>query len=294
MKILNISSNDYSNASHHNANALRHIGIDCVDYCLAQHPFNYKSQSEVITRDGIKAIYRNYDVIQIFHTDEPLLLLVGSHPRIVVYHTGTRYRNEPEKYNKIFNPFVQTTITDHCEFMGLGAKNIHYLAPHIELTPTIKADTSKLIVGHYPSNAEVKGTETIRKVIEPLKGFFDVRIHEEKLNHEANLKRVAECHIYIELFKPELNGKQYGHFGVSAFEAAALGCKVITQNYHQKHYTDVYGECPFVIVDTEHDLYNAIYNMRNWSSQSLLTKYEFYRNHNITATGNRILKLING
>jgi hypothetical protein len=221
IRVLNIASNDYANMSHNNANALRSIGVYCNDYALSIHPFGYTSQSKAVSKDRIRDIVNTFDVVQIFHTC-PILLNVIQEAnfkgKIIVYHSGTRYRNESEYWNRVFNPIVHRCITDQTEFMELGAKDIEYLAPHTDLKPTDKRKEGKLIIGHYPSNALVKGTKEIREMLEPFKDDFEIRIDETILPHEENLKRIAECHIYIELFKPLLKSKPYCCFGVTSFE----------------------------------------------------------------------------
>lgn len=294
MRVLNLSSNDYANCAHNNARALRSIGVDCDDYVLNQHPFGYESQSEPINRAFIPVIVNSYDVVQIFHTCPIILdwVLRGKPNKIAVHHTGSRYREEPEYFNNLFNPLVDITFSDHCEFMELGGKNIHYLAPHVELEKVYR-NNSKLVVGHYPSNPEVKGTNEIVLMLERFKPFYDIRIDDTKVNHLENLNRVAECNIYVELFKPELNGKRYGHYGVSAFEATALGCKVVTQNFYPKVYEDAYGiETPFILANTEEDFIKYFDDAKYWHESVFETKNDFYEVHSIEATGRRIKKLL--
>lgn len=67
-RVLNIASNDYANMSHNNARALRSVGVDCFDYTLNLHPFNYEEQSELLTREELISMVNKFDVIQIFHS----------------------------------------------------------------------------------------------------------------------------------------------------------------------------------------------------------------------------------
>ena len=178
MRFLNLSSDDYANMAHNNARALRSIGIQCFDLTLNKHAFNYKTQSISTAKNTIKDVYKRFDVVQIFHSCPVIFDLVKDHPNLIVYHSGTRYRNEPEKFNELFNDNVQMSFTDQCEFMDLGAKNLHYIAPHIELEPVFKRGTGKSIIGHYPSKASVKGTKEIREMLKPFEDFFVIRIDE--------------------------------------------------------------------------------------------------------------------
>jgi len=300
-RILNISSNDYANMSHNNANALRSIGIDCKDFTLNKHVFNYAYQSTLCNRLEFANMVNDFNVIQIFHTDAPLLELVLNAKfkgKIIVYHSGSRYRENPEHWNELFNKYVYRCITDQTEFMELGAKDIAYLAPHTDSKPTEKRKEGKLIIGHYPSNPIVKGTKEIREMLRLFEYEYEIRIDETILPHEENLKRIAECHIYIELFKPELNGKPYGCFGVTAFEATALGCTVITNDLNENIYKGVYGESPFIIANTIESLRSSLMMYIEHTPFELEECFnyisaDFYDNHSITSTGQRILKLIN-
>jgi len=297
-RVLNLASNDYANMSHNNADALRSIGVYCNDYVLNKHPFGYASQSKEILKDRVKDIINTFDVVQIFHTCPVILELVLNSQfkgKIIVYHSGSRYRENPEHWNGLFNKYVYRCITDQTEFMELGAKDIEYLAPHTNLKLVEKRKEGKLIIGHYPSNPIVKGTKEIREMLEPFKDDFEIRIDETIIPHEENLKRIAECHIYVELFKPELNGKPYGCFGVTAFEATSLGCLVVTNDLNDYVYTSVYGGYPFMNPNTKEDFIKAISQIKKKLPEVNLSKefIKFNNNHSITSTGQRILKLIN-
>jgi hypothetical protein len=293
-KVLNLSSNDYANMAHNNANALRSIGVICEDLTLNSHVFGYTEESKVVDRQYIINHVNNYDVVQIFHSCPVILSLIEIAKfkgRLIVYHSGSRYRDEPFFYNNIFNPIVYRCITDQTEFMELGAKDIAYLAPHTDLKPVDKRKDGKLIIGHYPSNAIVKGTKEIREMLEPFKDDFEIRIDETIIPHDENLKRIAECHIYIELFKPELNGKPYGCFGVTAFEATALGCVVVTNDLHESVYNNIYKHQPFCIANDKLTFERFIKMFKN-CNEILDVSTTFYNNHSIEATGKRILDLI--
>lgn len=296
-KVLNLSSNDYANMAHNNANALRSIGVICEDLTLNSHVFGYTEESKVVDRQYIVNHVNNYDVVQVFHSCPVMLSLVeiaGFKGKLIVYHSGSRYRGESEWYNTVFNPIVYRCITDQTEFMSLGGKDIAYLAPHTDLKPVDKRKEGKLIVGHYPSNAIVKGTKEIREMLEPFKDDFEIRIDETILPHEENLKRIAECHIYIELFKPELNGKPYGCFGVTAFEATALGCLVITNDLNKEVYENVFTRHDFLIANDKETFRQVLLVTSMLKTETFNDRFHknFYNKHSIEATGKRILELI--
>lgn len=292
MRVLNLSSNDYANYAHDNARALRAIGVDCKDGVINPHPFGYKTQGVITTANQIITNYKSYDCIQIFHTDMNLYNLVKDHPNIVVYHTGTRFRQQAEHYSKSF-PNAKIA-TDQCEFL-LQYPDMYYIAPHTELKPVPKSMDGKLIIGHYPSNPDVKGTAQIERMLAPFDNDFDIRIDTRKLTHEQNLVRVAECHIYVELFATEQNGKPYGCFGTSAFESTALGALTITNNINRNAYIDVYGQQPFLTPHTEREFQNTIFGLadkENYDIAKEAMHVGFYDKHGIIETGRRIKRLI--
>ena len=53
MKILNICQNDWANFSHDNANALRSVGIYCVDLKEQPHKFQYPEESKIANTNYI-------------------------------------------------------------------------------------------------------------------------------------------------------------------------------------------------------------------------------------------------
>jgi len=287
MRYLNLSSDDYANMSHENANALRSVGIHCDDVAINNHPFGYKTQSRIIRFDEITELAKHFDVVQIFHSDERIFKQVYSHPKVVVYHTGTRYRQNPDYYNKLFKGRIQ--LTDQTEFVCLG--DMRYIAPHSTLISQPKRYDGKLIIGHYPSNADVKGTDKILTMLEPFFNDFDIRIGINKVPHEEQLKRMAECHVYIELFAQQQQGKQYGCHGVTAFEAAALGCLVVTQNLYPEVYAKEYGANYFHLANDEESFIRTFEELKNVDRKLLLTPSGFYINHNIESTGYKILEL---
>lgn len=293
MRVLNLSSNDYANMSHENANALRSVGVSCLDWTTNLHPFGYTTQSEQVSYAHIHRNYKDFDVIQVFHSCPTIFNIVKDHPKVIVYHTGTRYRQDKTRFDELFKG--RTIITDQCEFL-LHNPSFNYLAPHTTLKP-VEKHGDKLIIGHYPSNPDVKGTKDIERMLIPFINDFDIRIDETKVSHEENLKRVSECHIYVELFKPEQDGKPYGCFGVSAFEATALGSLVITNNINRSAYEDVYGGQPFLTPNTETAFINTILGLSDFDKYDYAKETfhaRFYEKHGITSTGLRIKNIING
>lgn len=294
MKILLLSSNDYANLSWLYCNALASVGVDAQALTLSTHPFKYQDQALLVNPAYIQSVYKKWDRIIIMHSCPLILSYVSDHPHLVVAHTGTAYRDNPLACNEMFNPVVKCSISDQCEFFGLNSKNLSYIAPHTTYTRVPKRDTGKLIIGHYPSNADVKGTWEIVQMLEPFRDYYEIRVDTSLIPHEENVKRMAECHIYIELFKPTLNGKDYGCFGVTAFESAGLGCMTITQNLHPGVYHEAYGPTCFHLANTKEDFHRILETHKTLRAEDyhmIQTPDTFYEKHSLHATGHRLIQI---
>jgi len=292
MRVLNISTHDFSNMSHENANALRSVGVNCQDYSIHNHPYGYQSQSKKCTPPWIQDHYKEFDIIQVFHSDAMLYKIVRNHPNVVCYHTGTRYRENKQRFDELFKG--RKIITDQCEFL-LHNPTFEYLAPHTSLKPVKNNNKGQVVIGHYPSNHIVKGTKQIEAMLKRFKADFDIRMDIRLLPNADNLKRVSECDVYVELFAPAQNGKPYGCFGVSAFEATAMGCLVVTNNINRPAYEDVYGQQPFLTPDTEREFIEVIQSLKNrdYVNEVKRALHEnFHVKHGVIETGFRIKELL--
>ena len=295
MRVVSISVNDYANFMHENAKALRSIGVDCVDLIQSRHIFNYKTQGQLASQQQMIQQIKSADIVQVNDSHPELFKLAKTYckGKIVVYHIGTRYREKHEELNKLFEG--HTTITDQCEFMVLGDHK--YLVSPVEMEFSGVAKEKPYKIAHYPSNPEVKGTAKIIELIKKVSSRYDFKLSLKTVSHDQQIDRMRGCDIYVELFKPEINGKQYGCFGVTALEAAAMGKIVVTNNLFPDVYKDVYGVCPLTIINTEDNFvsyFNQLLKMDvNFIADIQKQNYELMReNHSYEATGNRILKLI--
>ena len=291
MKIFNTCYDDYANFALDNTKALQSIGVNAFGLKRVAHPFSYETELGIANDSEIKAQIEAADFVQIFHSDIWSARVCEYFKKpYAVYHTGTAYRNSPDEYNQMFNS-AKLVMTDQTEFLSLG--NMKYIATAID-TNKIKPIPKLINIAHYPSNSNVKGTSEIIEMMSELNIPFEYST--KIVQHNAQLQRVGECEIYIELFKPELNGKPYGCFGVSAFEAAAMGCCVITQNINEKVYTDVYGDSPFYLANDKEmfkfhvqRLFNA---QENIISLCKLSRQYIVDRHSYKATGQRIINEI--
>lgn len=300
MKILNVCYDDHANFMHDNANALRSVGVDCLDVKMVKHPFSYPSQATVVNEEQlIKAIAEN-DLIQIFHSED-FALKYCKGKRVIVYHTGTRYRQRPGLFNDLFNPIVERSIIALPELMGKGAKNEVYLVGAIDterITPIKTAKGERVIVGHFPSNQVVKGTETINKIVNELKREYDFEyIHStEILQYKEQLSRLQQCDVYIELLAPMQGNKPYGSFGITALEAACMGKVVLTQNILEGIYAGAYETLtPFVKYHDESEfkrMLSMILKRENLEPLKQITREWVVQNHSYQATGNKLKQVL--
>lgn len=303
MSVLFVAYDDYANLQHSMANSLRSIGVECMDVKLVPHQFGYATQSIVVNRENLIELVPMHDVVVFFHTTHSIYEFIKPYVRgrLAAFHSGTTYRNNPALCNGIYNADCYLTLTDQPEFMELGAKNIHYVAAPIDTTkifPVNKPVKRPYVIGHFPSKPEVKGTHKIIEMLEPFKNDFDIRIDQRLVSHSDNLKRMAECDIYIELFKNELHGKPYGQFGVTAMEAAALGKAVVTQNLFGDAYIDAYSYVPaFQYPESKHAFEKIITWLNDMEPKELMyeqkaTRDWLVKHHSYKATGERLKLLL--
>jgi len=296
MRVLNLSENDYGQYAHQFSNALRSVGVDSVDLVQSLHPFKYASQGQRATVWQMTNAMTNADVVVIHHSHPVLFELAKNNckGKVIVTHTGTRYREQHESLDVLFGDTL--AFSDQSEFFVINPKLKYIVSPvEFELAPTIKDKPIKF--AHYPSNTDVKGTVKIMEMMEQFSSQCDFKVGSNLVDHYFQLERIAKCDVYIELFKPELNGRPYGCFGVTGLEAASMGKVVLTNNLYPKVYTDAYGVCPMTTLNTESNFMSYVRQFLKldveFIRQIQVQNYELMKeNHSYIATGNRIIKAI--
>lgn len=301
-RILNVTSNDWANHAYHNYRSLKAVGVEVHGCKIYPHSFGYENQLPIVSKQAMEDTIRRgcYDVVQVFNSD-PLvpILMKGYEGKVVVHHTGSRYRNSPSELNKIFNPIAWKTIHCHSEFFGLGAINENLVTVTIDVdkfTPDYSTG-KEYTFAHYPSNPEVKGTETIKRIAG--NEGVDFKYSAKRVDHEENIERMKDCDIYIELYNPTINGKPYGHFGNTALEAAAMGKVVITQNLTPEVYQKEYGDCPMFLAKDEKHLGEIIRNLNSLDVDEMVKLKKTHREwveskHSFKAQGERLKRILCG
>lgn len=299
MKVGLLSSQDWANLQWGLTKALRAVGVEPVSYKLGRHLFGYEEQCEVITVPNIREEFKDCDVVLVCHSDFELLEYLPENAIKINVATGTKFRQGFEHINKAFEkaPFE---LIDSSEFQK-HCKNPKYIIKPFE-TNLSKPIGDRIVVGHFPSNPSVKGTEDINRIIWQLKDSYDFEfvISNERVSHEENLQRINSCDIYVELLAPTQGGKPYGSFGVTAIEAAAMGKIVITQSIEDNGlYGSTYGPCMLNFVRDEQGLKKTLgellqYKGSHIKGQGETTREWAIRNHSYEATGKLLMKYLNG
>ncbi len=302
MKVVNLCKDDYSNFSHDNAKALRSVGVDCIDYKINPHVFKYETESTLIPVSKINQLTQDADYIQVMHSDYNIFAHCSEHPKIIVWHTGTRYRQMSSHCNRVFNPRITRSVLALGEFWTMRAKNPIYCVGAIDTDKfkPIYYKQGEPVVGHYPSNPEVKGSETVIAVMEELKKTYkklDFRCDLTRVSYPDQIARLSDCDIYIEMFAPTQNGKPYGSWGITALEVSAMGKIIISNDQFDSVYQDHYdGFSAIRKVSTTNELAETVRvqcqypeNLRQLQEES---RQWVIDNHSYKATGEYILKNI--
>lgn len=299
MKVLNICVDDYANFSHDNANALRSVGVHCVDVKLQPHVFNYKTESTLANESILKELIAEAELVQIFHSDSSLIKYCSG-KRLVVYHTGTRYRQNHQKFNALFNPHVEKSFVALGEFYGLGAKNEQYIVGATKVHGQKPLHfIHPLRFAHFPSNPEVKGTQSILNAVESInhKNFrFEFSL--DKVSHDQQISRMNSCDVYIEMNSTHQGGKPYGSWGITTLEATSLGKIVITNHTTLDVYEKTYGITPPLVLIEKHGSIEACINNLLSLTESqihLLKKQSFEwleKFHSFEATGSKLKQIL--
>lgn len=298
MKVLNLCHNDYANFSYMNCRALRSVGVECESLTSTPHIFGYSQAAKLATLAEMKRAAEDADVIQLMHSHVHIIDIVKDlGKRIFVYHTGTIYRQKPDKINALFNPVVERTFIDSPEFYSLGAKNVTYIATAID-THEIRLRPSGNdwpIFAHYPSLPDTKGTMKIMELMGKVDGV-NFLVDTSKVNHDQNLERMARCDVYVELFSPLQNGQPYGSFGVTAFEAAAMGKSVITNSLFHDVYRKTYGIDGWLnICNTEREFVEMVRRIHTNGiapERPAIIRKWIEDLHSLKATGEYLLKFL--
>jgi hypothetical protein len=293
--VLCLCVTDNANRTYKTVKALRSAGVVANGFRTRKHPFNYPKELPQADYMTIAEQIKLHDVIWLTMGSTVFLKWIPFDKEIIVTHSGTKYRQNPQGYNQQFNLFPKVRhfmIT--ADLMGLGAINEQLINARIIDGIERKINNeNKLVVAHYPSNPTKKGSEVICEVVRKLqkKHDFIFRYRSYPLPYSANIEAMQRADIYIDQLISEQNGKELQQPGNQAYEAVASGCVVITNK------TEPTSEEPFTIANCEHQLEMALGILLTLSKKELREVNDMYynrlmANHSLESIGNQLKSII--
>lgn len=310
--VLFLAYDDNANTGYRFMQCARHLGLQAVMFKGKRHPFGYPVQAPVlpllshtlydapttVLAPGLESLIESARVVHLIASTIPVCKVKWGN--VVVQHGGTVYRQFPGECNSVFNQIASHTIIQCPDLLGLGAKNEHWIYYPVD-TNLIRPDFSPkgrpAVVGHFPSNADVKGWSAVERVCRKLQdeGVIKWVGSTERVNWKANLDRMRACDIIVEGCNAHQGTKAYGEWGNTALEACALGCAVVTHCLSQDKYRETYGcELGFTVANDEQALGPALRHLANLHSNGDLRDEKergrkwVEQNHSIPATANRL------
>jgi hypothetical protein len=319
MKVMFLSETDYASVGYLFAQSLRSVGINSV--ALAKSPRSARKHAPYDIYYGkdhtiVSKYIKECDVIVWMHS--AFIKLKRYVPsirgkKLAVFHGGSRYRNDPKRWNKIFNPRASVSLIQTYNLLGLGAKNEKWILPPVDIESilpnyTPRSNTypkdQRFYIGHYPSSPEAKNSAEINEVMarlehDPYIGNRFVYDYSDKLvPWKENLQRIRGCDIYIESLSKEINGKVTDDWGVTALEAAASGCVVLSVFRSSEAYLREHGSSAAVLrLNDGEDLEKHIRKLVGGTREELFNLQEASRgwveeHHSYKAVGRRLKKAL--
>ena len=233
---------------------------------------------------------------------------------VVVQHGGSKYRQSYGKVNDLFNKFVNKTIIQCPDLLGLGAKNemlVYYPidVDHEWLQPNYEQQDKVITIGHFPRSPKIKGTHNILQAINILEAdktvnkkfkYVGIRTTAKKagrLPWKEHLQRVTKCDIIIETCNTKIGKQTYGEWANTALEGAALGKIVISNTLAYKTYLKEYGELGIRVANRTEGIIREIKALANMSrdeiaAEKMKTRLWVEKNHSLQANAKRLKEKI--
>lgn len=300
MKVLIVMGADCANLGYTFTQMLNKVGIDSVALKLKRHPVPVPRGVRVVSRGEMQRYAKMAEIIIFMHSQTPISITEFKNKRCFVFHGGTAYRKNPKGVNKIFNPIVEKSLIQTRELYNKGAKNEVWLLPPVNLDiikPEYRRFSDKLIIGHYPSKVKTKNSRIFNEVISKLKkdksltNKFEYRFGTKLIPWTEHLKRVSKCDIYLEQIE------FIGEWSISAIEAAALGCVVVTSFKSVELYRKEFGECAIQVANNRNQLEQVLRRLILTSDKEIQRlKYESRKwveqFHSYDYVGNRLKEIL--
>jgi len=285
MKVFMITENDWTNLGFEIANSLNDVGVEAKMFRTknAHKLYPEGRQAELFKKTHITFL-KECDIIFFIHSvyiDLPVNLKTK---KVFVFHTGTRYRKNPDAMNKIFNPVVDMSFLSF-DLYGMGAKNEKIVLAPVDdslIKPSFeRKHPEKIIVGSYPTG-ERKIRERINSSMKNISDKFEYRWDDKFVSWFEHLEKKSKCDMII----GDMELQNHGSYGISTIEACMLGCIPIVNFKHNQMFMDNFGEIPpFISTDLsnmsknierfveKNDLEEAKRKSREWAIE-----YHSYKN----------------
>ncbi len=203
------------------AEALKKINID---------------QIAVIQLDGGIGFYRD---------GRDIVRFKAQGKKIICCYTGSDLRTRG--VIPPIDAIADLNVTVEFDHLTLHPKIFHVFFPFDteRFKPAALKDSSKIYIGHAPTNRAAKGSDKIIAIVRELEKTQPVElVLIEKLPYQQAIEKKAACHIFID---------QIGDlgYGINGLESLALGiptCSCLAPGFE-----NLYPDHPFVVVD-EHNL----------------------------------------
>lgn len=284
--------------------SMNSIGVSSVSLRTGRpHPFNYPEQARHVSLPELQQEINQASGVMFMHSQWPGDLNIGG-KRVAVFHGGSWYRNDPDRWNAFWNPKVDVCAIQTANLLDRGAKNQVWVMPSVDteqLVPIRKFDGGKLCVAHFPRNASMKGSHRFVNAMKPYtsKSNIAFRHKNKRCPWKENIERMRWCDVYLEsqeYFRPGPKGnKPIGVWGVTAMEAAALGKVVVTCFNKKERYEKTFGKCPILGANDEAELKKVLNQLFQMGTKEIVALQEAHREwavrcHSRKAVGNRLQK----
>jgi len=307
MKIALICFRDNCNRTYKMQQALRAVGVDADGFRIIDHPYQYPNEVARTDYRQLKGILPDYTHAWFTMGDKHSLLHLKGHlepnQKVYVTYSGTKYRQGAEGLNKLYNSYVTKSIILGHDLMDLGAKDPVYFSCRIFDTDSVSPkwiDRLPLTIGHFPSNADKKGTYEIISVLQRLKleGFiFKSNVDIVPTTHNKHLERIEQCDVVIDQLFPMQGNRVMGEMGNATFEIAGMGKVVVTNLTEPKYYEAEAGDHPFVIANDKERLYIELKRLLMMPAHNIKALQQACYNHvkqhhSYQAMGRKMMELL--
>ncbi len=314
MKVLIIALNDWANVGYGIDMALRSVGIDSICLKKVKHALGYPVQAKVFNEKEIGRYALEADILQFMHSDHVNLGIEDQKNQydinkgIAVFHGGSKYRGSVNKLNDFWNSKIGLALVQTGDLLDKGAKNEVWFLPPIDtegLQPVYNRSIyNRRVIAHCPSQENQKGTGEFNKIMIRLSSDPKLRnkfVYKfgKKTDWPKNIERMSESDIYFDACCPELYGKTYGEWGISALEASCLGKVVVSHFLSVDRYKKEFGkECPIQHANNMKQVEQQIRRLilmpeKEFSNLQRKTREWVVENHSYKVVGKKLISIYN-